>query len=521
MTYRALLLLALGGTAVAAQDVPLPLDALAARIAADPGDVEARALLADRYLERAEPDSALPHVAWLASEGPDHAGRLQRLVDVALWADSTEAAVAALDRLVALDPADTEVRVKLAELITWQGGADRAVALLAPIAQARPTDARVQKAYAFALHASGDEGAARAQYSVAVRLNPDDAGLLLEAGAIERWTGDWELGTRRIQKALAMDLNGPQRDRARELIAGLVRQYAPTITSEMIYITDSNGLSRVSTPIRASLTFNPRWGMGAAVAWDRVATADDPTPVPSAVATSITPFVAYTPVRGVRVEAGLGFESAPGGGLRLRADAAVERSWSGPRFALARLDVSSETATDGVTALDDGIRRTQISATGYAEPMSSLAVTGQALAGHYSDDNLRLLVGSGVSVTALRLGARSEGAAAFKAGVASTVRYEHTATVYPASVPYYTPDRLLTFTSGIEVGVSPTENLRTDAAVGMTRQSGPAVSAVSLYYRVALGADSGRHTVALGIGRTGSSVYSDDTVSLTYQLRLW
>ena len=519
---RSLLLLLLTAASVAAQDARAPLDTLVARVEADSSDVEARQLLADLYLERAEPASALPHLSWLADVEPTQPARLARLADVALWADTTEAAVVALERLVLLDPADTEAQVRLAELITWEGGADRAAALLAPIAAARPEDARVHKAYAFALHAAGRDKAARDQYTVAISLNPEDAALLLEAGAIERWTGDWELGTARLQKALGMDLDGPQRDRARELIAGLTRQYAPTLTSGLTYVTDSNGLTRVSTPMRASLTLSPRWGMGADVAWDRVATGGEPSPVPSAVATGITPFVVYTPRRDVRVEAGLGFESVPGGDGRLRADVALQRVWAGSRFALARLEVSSATAKDGVTALDTGIRRTQIGATGYAEPASWAAVTAQGLAVHYADDNLRLLGGAGVSVTALRLGDRSGPApAAFRAGLASAARYENTSRVYASSVPYYTPNRLMTFTAGTEVAGAPTSKTRTEAAAGMVWQVGALSSAVSLYYRVALGADVGRHTVAFGLGRTGSALYSDDTLTLNYQLRLW
>ncbi|MEM1115857.1 MAG: tetratricopeptide repeat protein [Bacteroidota bacterium] len=505
---------------VAAQTAPVPTDTLVARVEAAPSDPEARRLLAQRFLSASDPASALPHVAWLADERPTDVARLTRLVDVALWADAAEAAAAALERLVALVPDDTDRRIRLAELITWEGGADRAVELLAPIAEARPTDARVHKAYAFALHASGDDAAARAQYTYAVQLNPEDAALLLEAGAIERWTGDWELGTTRLRKALRMDLDGPQRTRARELIAGIVQQYAPTFSSGVTYVTDSNGLSRVSTPMRASLTLNPQWGMGAAVTWDRVATAADPSPIPSAVATSIAPFVTYTPRRGLRITTGLGFESAPGGDLRVRTDIAVERAWAGDRFALARLDVSSATATDGVTALDSGIRRTQIAATGYAEPVEWATVTGQLLAAHYDDNNLRLLASVGASATGVRLGVRPE-ADAFRAGVASALRYERTATVYPASVPYFTPDRLTTFTSGVEMQTAPTDDLRAEAALGTAWQMGPTVSAMSLYYRLAVGADAGRHTVSFGVGRTGSAVYSDDTVSLTYQLRLW
>lgn len=513
---------ALGAAPVAAQPERPSTEALAARVVADSADAEARRLLAQRHLDAADPEAAVPHLAWLAAQDSTDAGAHRRLADVALWAGDAATAALAFGRLVALEPDDLEARIQLAEIVTWSGGADRASVLLAPIAEARPDDARVQKAYAFALHASGDEAAARAQYTVAVGLAPDDAGLLLEAGAIERWTGDWELGTQRLRRALTMDLDEAQRERARELIAGLLRQVAPTVVSEVTWVTDSNGLTRVSTPVRASYTLDPRWGFGADLDWNRLATSLDGAVVPSAVATGVVPFVAYTPSRRLRLEAGAGFEASPNGRLHLRLDGAVERVWTGRRFALVRLDVESATSDDGVGAIDDGLRRTQLAASGYAEPAHWLAVNAQAVASHFEDGNVRALAALGARGSMFHWGDRPDALpSAVRLDLAGSVRYEDSGEVYPSAVPYYTPDRLVTAALGIEAALAPTGDYTLAGSVGLSHQEGPAASATSAYYRAAVGVDRGRHAVTLEVRRTGSVVYSDDTVSLRYRLGLW
>lgn len=521
MTLRpALLLLALAGAAQA-QDARPSVEALAARVAEAPNDAETRRTLAARYSEAGEPARAVPHLAWLAERDPTDTALLWTLARHLQWTDQGGRAVEVLGQIVAADPADLDARLALAEAVTWTGGADRAVTLLAAVADERPRDARVQRAYAFALHASGDEGAARGQYERALALDPDHAGMLLESGAIERWQGDWSVGQRRLREALAVQgeraLDTEGRIRATDLLRGLRREHAPTITSGAERSTDSNAITRVSAPLRLAYTVNSRLGVGLALAWDRLSTAR-PDSATSAAATVVAPAVVYTPRRDVRLSAAAGVEAVPGGGAAFRLDAEATRTWAAPFFAVLGARLSTNTGRDGVETLDRRLRVTRVGGVAYAEPVAGLSLGAEATSLHYGDGNTRVVASATGRARVASWGVRAEGRPALALALAGGAIYEDSGTVYPSSVPYYTPDHLTTTSAGVVVEASPWRSLDLDVGVGAAHQGGP-FPATSLDYHLRLGADLGVHRIDVDARRSGSDAYSVETVGLRFTTR--
>ncbi len=292
-------------TATSAQDRP-PLDALAAQVERSPDDAAARRALAARYTEEGRPEAAVPHLAWLADTQPADPDLLRRLAQHLVWTDQPARAAEVLARLVEVDPADDDARVQLAEIVTWDGGADRAVRALAPSARRRPADARVQRAYAFALLAASDRGA-RAQLDRALTLAPDDAVLLLESASLERWQGDWSLAERRARRALSLGLDAEAGGRARELLAGVTALYAPVVTTRTTLSDDSNGVERVTSPLRVESAVSSRWSVGVDGVRDLISGQADGR----ARSLSYVPYLVLTPSRAVRIEIGAGGRARP------------------------------------------------------------------------------------------------------------------------------------------------------------------------------------------------------------------
>lgn len=516
-----LLLILLGAVApAAAQDRP-SLGELAARVERTPDDAATRRALAERYTEAGEPARAVPHLEWLAVHSPSNVQIRRDLVTHLLWTEQPTRAAEVLAEIVALDPTDAASRLQLAQMITWTGGADRAVALLDPLAADRPDDAEVQTAYAYALHASGDEDAAREQYDRALALAPDNAGLLLESGALERWQGDWSVGLRRIARARRLGLDADDARRADDLLTGIERQVAPTVTTSVTQLTDSNALTRVSTPVQIGLTLNSRWSLGLGVAYDRLSSSAPDAAVPNADAVGIAPSVAYSPSRRLRLAASVGGETTPGGRVALRAGASAQRTWEGPVFAVVRLAGATASATDGVDAIDAGLRLSRLDLEGYLEAPFGLVVSAVATGSRYSDDNGRVQAGATLRQRTVTLG-ETDGDAdpTIEGGVLAGALYEDTGTVYPDARPYYTPDQLTTLTGGLFGAASPGAGLAFNGDLGLIRQAGPVSSSTSVFYRGAASLTRGRHDVLVEVSRTGSDVYSSDTVTLRYQVRL-
>ena len=513
----------LTAAAAQAQDDRPTVEAMAAHVEAAPDDASARRALAARYTEVGEPEKAVPHLAWLAAQDPTDTDVLWTYARHLSWTDRGGEAVPVLDRIVTLDPDAAEARVLLAEAITWEGGAARAVELLAPLAASEPDDARVQRAYAYALHASGDERAARGQYTAALALDPDHAGMLLESGAIERWQGDWSLGQRRIRRALALGLDAEPARRARDLLDGLRREVAPTLTTTVERATDSNAITRVATPLQVSYTINSRVGVGLAVGWDRLSSSralvkGEAGISPSAAATAFVPTLILTPRRGQRVAATVGGESVPGGGVALRVDVEAQRAWTGPFFHVFNARVSSQTGRDGVETLDQRIGVVRAAGTWYGEPRPWLGLGVEASGLRYGDGNTRFVASASGRARVAAWGTREEGRPALALALRAGTIYDDTRTIYPTSTPYYTPDALTTTSGGVLVEASPWRGVDLDVGAGAAHQNGPFPS-TSLELHVRLGLDVGVHGLGLDIRRSGSDAYSVESMALRYTTR--
>ena len=517
-TRSALLFLALVAAPAAAQDDRPTVEALAARVAEAPDDEAGRRALAARYTEAGDPGKAVPHLAWLAEHAPADTDLLWTYARHLMWTDRGGEAVPVLDRIVTLDPDDAEARLALAESVMWDGGAGRAVALVAPLAADRPGDARVQRVYAFALHASGDEAAARAQYGRALALDPDHASMLLESGALERWQGDWSLGERRIRRALALGLDAGGAERARELLDGLRREHAPTLTTAAERSTDSNAITRVAAPVRVAYTVNSTFGVGAAVAWDRLTSARVEGASPSAAATAFAPTLVYTPERGQRLATTVGAEAVPGGGAALRLDVDAQRAWTAPFFTVFAARFSVNTGRDGVETLDRRLSVARFAGTWYAEPVPGVGLGLEAAGLRYGDGNARAVLGASGRARLAAWGAREEARPALALALAAGVVYDDTRAVYPSSIPYYTPDGLTTTSGGVVLEASPWRGVDLDAGLGAAHQGG-AFPSTSLDYHLRLGVDAGLHRLDLDLRRSGSDTYSVETVGLRYTTR--
>ena len=495
----------------------LGLDALERRVEASPSDAEARRALADRLTAEGQPTEAIPHLRWLAEHDPADLAVRQQLARHLLWADRAPEAVPVLESIVAMDPEADAERLQLAQIITWDGGAARAAELLAPLAERSAEDAAVQKAYAFALLASEDAGARR-QLSRALVLAPDDPDLLVESGALERWQGDWSLGRERLLRARRQPLTVAQRTRVRDLLDGLTRETAPTLTSSAARREDSNGVTRVEAPLRLRVPVDSRWTFGVELSGDQIGS--DATTA-TVEAGRVVPSVAYSPQRGTRIEVAAGAELVDATNTVTLARALVEQVWAGERFALARLAVATASATDAASALNSGIRRTRVVAEGYAEPASAVAISGSVGTLFYSDGNRRLQAAANAQWLPVRLGAREEGAPAFAFGPTVGALYEDSETLYPTSTPYYTPDQLATLSLGLAARIAAGAGFSAEGVAGLAHQTGPASDATSAELGLALGYDRQRHAVRLEARRSGSSVYSADVFRLTYLFRSW
>ncbi len=200
------------------------------------------------------------------------------------------------------------------------------------------------------------------------------------------------------------------------------------------------------------------------------------------------------------------------------ARASVQRVWTGARFAVVRASVESRRATDAAPTLAAGLRRTTAAVEAYAEPAPSVTVGASATGLAYGDGNRRVQAAASARWLPLRLGTTGD-RPGLALGPAVSAVYDDAATIYPSSVPYFTPDNLWTGSLGLAGAVALTRRVRFDGSVGLARQTGT-FAATSIEYGAAVDVEAGPGTVRLEARRTGSSAYSSDLVGVSVRVRL-
>jgi len=508
--------MSVGATAACAQSWDLSLDTLEARVQRQPDHLGARRALADRLVAEGALDDALPHLRRVVQDAPEDSEAHLKLARALSWTGRGSDAIAVYEALLAVEPENDVGTFELAKLLVWNGGADRAARLLEPLADRQPDDPEIQSVFAYALHGAKQSREAMKQYDRALRLSPEDAQLLAESGALERWEGDWSVGRSRLNRALQLGLDGDAGARAQAQLTGLARAIAPRVTLSMEHATDSNGLTRTRYPSQALVQFTPAWSAGVTITQERLSQALPLADLPSidAAATFVYPFISYSPIGPLAFRAYAGIQDVHSEGSGV--SGAVEAEWkqTSPRFLRSILRLQSDASVDGVRALGEGIRATQLISDTYAEPLPGwgfgVGVTGVS----YSDGNLRLNASASTRVTMARW-ERVELAVTGGGG------YETTAEQYSNSDPYWTPRHLGTLLGGGMVALTPVKGLKLEPELYGAFQRDASASAMSLGVRFRATLDRGRHSAGFLFEEWGSSVYSVRRVGLRYEVALW
>lgn len=456
-----------------------------------------------------------PVASWVAQVRADSLRAAARAADsLAAVGRSHEAAYRPGDALDAYRAAlaagpSREAALAVARLRTWAGGADEALRAIRPWADRLPDDADVQAAFAFALHAAGRTEAARRQYGRALALAPDSAALALSGGELERWSGRWTVGRRRLRRALELGLAGPDADRARRLLHGIRDDHGPRAGARVRLLDDSNGLTRLRVPLAASRHSGGPWRIDAGL--ESLVLAQGGA---SAEALEGRAGLSWAPTGRATVDAQLG--AHVGRRVSPIARAAASYRWHGRRYRALTARLATAPYDAGPRALD--VRATDTALDGYADLHPRVAVFGTALRRWISDGN-RLDLASGTA--RLRLAGAQEDTrpAPFVVFASGSVTYETAARLLADAVPYWTPDRLTTLAAGLDADAELGRHLLVGGTLGVSQQRGPLGRATSLRLGARASLDAGPVELGVSARRDGSAFYRVREVSLSVLAR--
>ena len=149
---------------------------LAEALKKDAGSARAHELLGDAALSEKRFKDAVGEYKVCAADHAKDVKFLVKQAQAAQGAGDVEGAIAALDGVLAADPANAAAGVARAQLHRDQGQAGKAAALLGPVAAANPKDARVAVALAEARLEAGDLAGAQLASEAALALDKGSRG---------------------------------------------------------------------------------------------------------------------------------------------------------------------------------------------------------------------------------------------------------------------------------------------------------------------------------------------------------
>jgi tetratricopeptide (TPR) repeat protein len=138
------------------------------------GNQQAIAGLATTYASQKQFDQALAVLNAGLRKSNNSALLLSQLGNTEAVAGNYDAAIAAVQKLIALQPNSVRDRLLLADILTLQGDNNRALAANREAAQLAPSDLTAGLEFARALGRAGRVDEARSQYQAVLKAHPDD-----------------------------------------------------------------------------------------------------------------------------------------------------------------------------------------------------------------------------------------------------------------------------------------------------------------------------------------------------------
>lgn len=157
-------------------------------VALRPDDTDARSWLAELYLRREQPDSALEHDLIVLRERPQDLATRKRVAQVLVWLDRNEEAIPHLEAYVAAVPGDLEGLKTLYRLYLWTDRAEQALQTLERVVAQDPADREAALELARRYVDLDRFSKAIAVYERLRERDPKDADATCALGSLYEWT---------------------------------------------------------------------------------------------------------------------------------------------------------------------------------------------------------------------------------------------------------------------------------------------------------------------------------------------
>lgn len=425
---------------------------------------DAPAVLAELHRLRPEDDALTrrlaKHLTWngkacltlplyqsLAKRHPAQIAPWEHIAQVAGWCSKPRVAMEALARIIEARPGDTQRRTLLAKLCLWNHRPACAITHLGYLVSHRAPDPGLRLLLAQALLANKRTGEAIRHLQRYLQARPGDAKSWYLLAQACHWRLCWPIARRAYETLLQAR---PEHPKAMRYYRLLRRDKGHPLSASQTAFYDSNEVLRLTTTAHGGYHVSGRWFLGALLQHQWMSETDrldldgdgDIADRVSLYADRGWLSLTFHPLYNVKISAYAGAEGFSTGRVEPAYGASLFAALWGKLFVSTAYRFASY--LNGVTPVVRGITFHELAAAVYSEPLKWLSVSAATKVGFLSDGNRRVVVFSALWFTPFRK------PWLLKPGL--TFGYEGFAHLSPNSDPYYTPDDIVVFSPGLDVG---------------------------------------------------------------------
>ncbi|NOY59825.1 MAG: tetratricopeptide repeat protein [Calditrichaeota bacterium] len=429
---------------------------------------------------------------------PDSLSVRRQLAQQYVWQGMPEKAAKQYEKILSQNPHDIDLMKKLAQIYSALNNYNKAIVLYKGLLQKEPNNSQLELLLAKNYLWSGKTNEAKIEFGKYIAKNPSDKEAHLLLGEIQRWTGEWDEAKLNLQKLLILS---PTNKKAGELLTDIRKEYGPLIESKYSRIKDSNHLTREQIPLAYYYFINRHWLIQSGISRLKVL---DGRINSSLVGLSGSFAAQYniTQNNGIRIE--FSPHAYRSGWTAWGGKVQFIKNFFGHIY--SNFGYYRKETQEGVQALFDKIMINGFAGNIYWQIIPRWYISTQVDYGKYSDANAKT---TAVFSTQFSFFLKP------KISLFGIYSYEDFKKLYQTSLPYWTPNKLRTISSGLKFEHS-IKTLSTGIGVYLTRQQ----NVISQNIFTELGFSlTDFDKLFIRYEKTGSTVYNSTSLQAYYQHR--
>ena len=416
------------------------------------------------------------------------------------WTERPKKGIKLLEKIVASEPDSIEYRRQLAQQYIWNDMQDKAIIQDEEILKYDPTDSTTIKQLAKLYTWNNAHEKAVPLYRTLLNQNPDNDSIRLLLGESQYYASKWYDAKKNFMQ---IEKNDFKNKKIEEFLKNINTIYSPHLTLEFSHMDDSNKLSWQQFPLFYSMYTNNKWEFNTKILGQRIIDSKIDSTVKS-VGLEIGSH--YHASKNLTSEFNIGISTFSSKWTPLNYK--IKLNYNIKNRIYTYISYQHLESNESVISICEKITTNKILAAVYHEITKKWNMSGQINFSFYSDNNTKKTF----SLSSNYFLIKKNPSLIFY----SYYIYEDFVKIYQSSFPYWTPDKLETFSAGVNITQQFQSWLMVGGGYGLAKQGKLLANNFRLNIRTIF---LKNHRFTLQFEQSGAKVYNSNLLKVNYHYR--